>query len=119
MRRFLLIIVIFFITNSCFALKPGQTGSVCQPEKEIKPLSLHYLFKKPQLKDVSSLNGDDFEHSGTIQQALTKQPVVCLQLFYLPEDKLIRNSPLRTINLYTRFHYNFIYDFLYPNHVFW
>lgn len=114
-----MIITIFFITNSCFALKPGRIQAACIPALEIKAISLHHQFNKTQHEDVSNLNADDLEHPTVIQQSLNKQSIVSLQLFRLSESKTVRNTPVQTYNIQTRFHYNFIYDFLYPNHVFW
>lgn len=114
-----MIITIFFITNSCFALKPGRIQAACIPALEIKAISLHHQFSKTQHQDVSNLNADDFEHPTVVQQSLNKQSVVSLQLFRLPESKSVSNTPVQAYNLRTCFHYNFIYDFLYPNHVFW
>ena len=114
-----MMITIFFITNSCFALKPDRIQAACRPALEIKAISLHHQFNKTQHEDVSNLNADDSEHPTLIQQSLNKQSVVSLQLFRLPESKTVRNTPVRAYNRKTCFHYNFIYDFLYPNHVFW
>ncbi|RAJ31835.1 hypothetical protein [Pedobacter cryoconitis] len=114
-----MIITIFFITNSCFALKPGRIQAACLSALEIKPLSLHHQFNKTQQEGVSNLNGDNSEHPTLVQQGLNKQSIACLQLFRLPEGKSVRNTPLKAYNGQTQFHYNFIYDFLYPNHVFW
>lgn len=114
-----MIITIFFITNSCFALKPGRIQATCISALEIKAISLHHQFNKTQHEDVSNLNADDLEHPTVIQQSLTKQSIVSLQLFRLPESKTVRNTPVQAYDVQTCFHYNFIYDFLYPNHVFW
>lgn len=114
-----MIITIFFITNSCFALKPGRIRATHNQALEIKSISLHHQFSKTQHEDVSNLNEDDLEHPTLIQHGLNKQSIVCLQLFRLPESKSVRNTTVKVYNAQTHLHYNFIYDFLYPNHVFW
>ena len=114
-----MIITIFFITNSCFALKPGSIQPTCMHGLEIKPISIHNQFNKTPHEDVSNLNEDDLEHPTLIQHGLNKQSIVCLQLFRQLESKSVRNTPVKAYNAQTHFHYNFIYDFLYPNHVFW
>jgi len=114
-----MIITIFFITNSCFALKPGRIRATHNQALEIKSISLHHQFSKTQHEDVSNLNEDDSEHPTLIQHGLNKQSIVCLQLFRLPESKSVRNTTVKVYNAQTHLHYNFIYDFLYPNHVFW
>jgi hypothetical protein len=119
MRRFLMIITIFFITNSCFALKPGRIQPAAVRGLEIKSISLHNQFNKTQHEDITNLNGDDLGHPTLIQHEPNKQSVVCLQLFRLSESKSVRNTPVKAYNAQTHFHYNFIYDFLYPNHGFW
>lgn len=114
-----MIITIFFISNSCFALKPGCIRPASIPGLEIKSISLHKQFNKMPQEDVSKFNGDDLERPTLIQHGLNKQSVVSLQLFRLSASKSVRNTPVKAYHAQTHFHYNFIYDFLYPNHVFW
>ena len=112
-------IIIFFITSSCFALKPGGIQPTCIQGLEIRLISIHNQFNKTPREDVSNLNEDDSEHPTLIQHGLNKQSVVCLQLFRQLGSRSVRNTPVKVYNGQTHFHYNFIYDFLYPNHVFW
>lgn len=126
MRWFLTIVSFLFITQSCFAINP--TDKIKQADKKVacntaakKRISLlHRLFNKinPD-EDNSNVSRDYFEHPTLIRQDLKKTFVPYTLLFHTKEYK---QQPPATFKIYTanpRLNYNFIYQCLYPKHVFW
>jgi hypothetical protein len=119
MRGLLTIILLFFITGSCFALKPvpprPASHSVCA--KKITPVSR--CFQKIHPEEDSSFSQDEFEHHTLIRQLLKKPAVSSVQLFYRSDNGIKQPQAIRLYTANTQTNYNFIFHFLYPKHVFW
>lgn len=119
MRGVLTVILIFFITGSCFALKPEPAHAAYRSVSEKKVTALTRYLNKVHQEDSSNVSQDEFEHPTLIRQLLKKTAISSIQLFHHPE---ISSTDFQVVRLYTantQTNYNFIFHFLYPKHVFW
>lgn len=119
MRSLLTVILIFFITNSCFALKPEATPAVYHAIKENKISAFARLFSKIPHEAPSSLSNDEFEYPTLVRQLQKKQVISCIQLFHRTQGKPLQSAAVPVYIANAQSNYNFIYHFLYPKHVFW
>jgi len=117
MRGVLTVIMIFFITSSCFALKPEPAQPAYHSVSEKKVTALTRYLNKVHQEDSSNVSQDEFEHPTLIRQLLNKTAVFSIQLFHHPE--IDSAAIVRLYTTCTQTSYNFIFHFLYPKHVFW
>lgn len=119
MRGVLTAILILFITSSCFALKPEPPQLAYHSVSEKKVTALTRFFNKIHQEEQSSLSQDEFEHPSLIRQLLKKVGISSIQLFHHPEYGAIQPEAVQLYTANAQIHYNFIFHFLYPKHVFW
>jgi len=119
MRGLLTVILIFFVTGSCFALEPAPSRPASHSVSAKKLAPLLRCFKKVHPEDGTSFSQDEFEHQTLIRQLLKKPAVSSVQLFYYPANGTKQAEAIRLYTGNTHTNYNFIFHFLYPKHVFW
>jgi len=119
MRGMITVILIFLITNSCFALKPEPSRPACHTVSEKKITALSRYLNKIHQDESSSFSKDEFEHPPLIRQILKNPGLFAIQLFDHPKPGSVLLESLRLYTANAQSHYNFIFHFLYPKHVFW
>jgi hypothetical protein len=114
----LTIIFLFFIANSCFAMKTGKERPAYHAAPAKKVTALKLFCAKIPFGEGSNLTEDEFEHPTVLQQVLKPYPVSSFQLFHLLANAG-QDGPVTTQAIVkTNFTYQFIYNLLYPKHFF-
>lgn len=119
MRGLLTVILIFMITGSCFAIKPGRNAAAFHSAVNKKKSALARFFSKNHSQESENINKDEFEHPTLMRQLVKKQVINSIQLFSRAQNRAASASPVKAYLANTQLNYNFIYHFLYPKHVFW